>query len=88
MLISIFLNVYSYPMYLTDLKGANHSGSVTVSLWRRPAVIAPNFMQFSGTYFGSALIQMHSCGAGLIGKQNCVMFTELDTNTNKKTGKL
>ena len=75
-------------MCLTDLKGANHTGSITVPLRRQPAVISPNFIQFSGTYFGLAVTQMHSFGAGLIGKQNCVMFTKLDTNTDKRTGKL
>ena len=88
MLVSVSLVVFSYPMCLTDLKGANHTGSITVPLRRQPAVISPNFMQFSRTYFGLAVTEMHSCGAGIIGKQNCVMFTELDTNTDRKTGKL
>ena len=66
----------------------NHAGSITIPLQRWPAAIPPNFMQFSGTYFGLAVTQMHLFGAGLIGKQNCLMFIELDTNTDKKTGKL
>ena len=70
-------------MCLTDLKGANHTSSITVLLRRWPAMIPPNFMQFSSTYFGLAMAQMHSFGAGLIGTQSCVMFTELDTNTDK-----
>ena len=71
-----------------DLKGANHASSMTVPLQRRPAAIPPTFMQFSGINFGLAVTQMHSFGAGLIGKQNCPMFTKLGTNTHKKTGKL
>ena len=75
-------------MFLTELKGANHTGSITVLLQRQSAVIPTDFMQFSGTYFGLAVTQMHLFSAGLIGKQNCVMFTKLDTNTDKRTGKL
>ena len=45
-------------------------------------------MQFLSIYFGLAVAKMHSFGAGLIGKQNSVMFTELGTNPDKKTGKL
>ena len=37
-------------------------------------------MQFSGINFGFAVTQTHSFGAGLIGEQNCAMFTELETN--------
>ena len=68
--------------------GANHTGSITVPLQRRPAKIPPNFMQFLSIYFGLAVAKMHSFGAGLIGKQNSVMFTELGTNPDKKIGKL
>ena len=70
-------------MCLTDLKGVNHTSSITVPLRRWPAAIPPNFILFPDTYFGLAVTQMHSFGAGLIGKQNCVMFTELDKNTRK-----
>ena len=87
-LISISLVVFFYPICLTDLQGANHTGSITIPLRRWPAAIPPSFMQFSSTYFGFALTQMHSFGAGSIGKQNCVMFKELGANTDKKMGKL
>ena len=87
-LISISLVVFFYPICLTDLQGANHTGSITVPLQRWPAKMPPNFMQFLSIYFGLAVAKMHSFGAGLIGKQNCVMFTELDTYVDKKTEKL
>ena len=74
-LISVSLVVFLYPMCLTDLKGANHTGAITVPLWRRPAAILPTFMLSSSTYFRLAVTQTHSFGAGLIGKQNFVMFT-------------
>ena len=73
---------------LTDLKGTNHTGSTVIPLQRWPAAILPNFMQFSGIYFGLAVTRAHSFGAGLISKQNCVIFKELDTNTDKKMEKL
>ena len=88
MLISVHLVVFLYPMCITDLNRANHTGSITVPLRRRPAVIPPNFMQFSSTYFGLAVTQTQSFGAGLIGKENCMIFKEPDTNTDKKTGTL
>ena len=76
-------------MYFTDLKGAKHADSITVPLRRWLAAIHPNFTQFSGIYFGLAVTQTHSSSTALISKQSCVMFTELDTNTDtKKTGKL
>ena len=87
-LISLSLVLFSYPMCRTDSKEANHTGSITVPLRRWPAMIPPNFMQFSSTSFGFAMTQMHLFGAGLTRKQNCVMFTERDTNVNKKTGKV
>ena len=74
-LISISLVVFSYPICLTDLKVAKHTISIAMSLRRQPAVFPPNFMQFSSTYLRNALTQTHSFGTGLIGKQDCVMFT-------------
>ena len=50
-LFSMSLVVFSYPMCFVDLEGANHTGSITVLLRRRPAAIPPNFKQLSGTYF-------------------------------------
>ena len=88
MLILVSLVIFLYPLCLTDLMGASYTDSNTVPLWRQTAAIPPNFMQFSSTSFGFAMTQMHLFGAGLTRKQNCVMFTERDTNVNKKTGKL
>ena len=67
-----------------DIKRADPSGSITIPLQRQPGVIHPNFMQFSGTYFWLAVTRMHSFSAGLIGKQNCAMFTELDSKADKE----
>ena len=68
-LISISLVVFSYPICLTDLKVAKHTISIAMSLRRQPAVIPPNFMQFSSTHFRNALTQTHPFGTGLISKQ-------------------
>ena len=45
-------------------------------------------MQFYGTYFELAGIQTHSFDAGIISRQNHVMFTELDTITDKENGEI
>ena len=88
MLLFISLVVFLYPRCLTNFKGANHTCSLTVPLWRQPAAIQSNSTQFYGTYFGLAGIQTHSFDAGIISRQNHVMFTELDTITDKENGEI
>ena len=91
MLLSVSLIVVSYRSCLTDLTGANSTGSAAVPanppLRRWPAAIHPNFMQFSKTYFWVVVTQTHLVGADLIGKQNCAMLKELDTKADEENGK-
>ena len=85
-LVSVSLVVFSYPMCLTDLKGANHTGSITVPLRRRPAVIPNIFYAIFQYLFGLAVTQMHSFGAELTGKQNCAVHSNYQCHYTENRG--
>ena len=87
MLNSISLAAFLYPLYSTDLTGANPTSLVTVPLQRGPADRQPTFMQLSSTYFCLAVTLNVFIQCRLNQYTKLQLLTELDTKGDEKTGK-